>query len=97
MMQSDPAFPEHKCARCRHVIQSEPASDGHLWYHQACLDEGLQALQRAQALAAQGGAPRPNSGPPTVGEADGAPRRMICPSLTGMSVSPGQPNSAAPG
>jgi hypothetical protein len=51
MMQLDQAFQGKKCARCRHVIQSDPAFDEHLWFHRACLEEGHRALQRAHALA----------------------------------------------
>ena len=72
-MPHDPAFHGQKCARCRHVIPNEPVWDGYLWYHRTCLDEALQALQRAQALAAQGGAldgaPRPSRACPPAGDA----------------------------
>ena len=51
-----------KCARCRHAIQSDAASDEPLWFHRACLEEGQRALQRAHALAARfGGVPADGS------------------------------------
>jgi hypothetical protein len=54
-MQCSHAFQGEKCARCRQAIQSDPAFDGHLWYHRPCLEEGTRALQRAHALAARFG------------------------------------------
>ena len=55
MMPLDQAFQGQKCARCRQVIQSDPAFDEHLWYHRPCLEEGTRALQRAHALTARFG------------------------------------------
>ena len=55
MMQLDQAFQGQKCARCRQVIQSDPACDDHLWYHRPCLEEGTRALQRAHELAVRFG------------------------------------------
>ena len=54
-MQFSKAFQGGKCARCRQALQSDPAFDGHLWYHRPCLEEGTRALQRAHALAARFG------------------------------------------
>ena len=53
MIPLDNAFQGKKCARCRQVIQSDPAFADDLWYHRSCLEEGQRALQRAQALAAR--------------------------------------------
>ena len=50
-MQLGNTFQGKKCARCRQVIQSDPALADDLWYHRRCLDEGIRALQRAQELA----------------------------------------------
>ena len=55
MRQCSTAFPGGKCARCRQVIQSDPAFDDDLWYHRTCLEEGKRALQRAEELAARFG------------------------------------------
>jgi hypothetical protein len=54
-MQLGNTFQGKKCARCRQVIQSDPAFDDDLWYHRTCLEEGSRALQRAQELAARFG------------------------------------------
>jgi len=51
MRQLGNTFQGHKCARCRHAIQSDPAFADDLWYHRTCLEEGQRALQRAQELA----------------------------------------------
>ena len=53
MMQLGNTFQGKKCARCRQVIQSDPAFDDDLWYHRTCLEEDTRALQRAQELAAR--------------------------------------------
>jgi hypothetical protein len=50
-MQLGNTFQGKKCARCRQVIQSDPAFDDDLWYHRTCLEAGIRALQRAHALA----------------------------------------------
>ena len=55
MMQLGNTFQGKKCARCRQVIQSDPAFADDLWYHRTCLEEGTRALQRAQELAARFG------------------------------------------
>jgi len=55
MMQLGSEFQGEKCARCRQVIQSEPAFADDLWYHRTCLEEGKRALQRAEELAARFG------------------------------------------
>jgi hypothetical protein len=44
-----------KCARCRQEIESDPAFADDLWYHRTCLEEGIRALQHAQALTASFG------------------------------------------
>jgi hypothetical protein len=54
-MQLGNTFQGKKCTRCRQVIQSDPAFADDLWYHRTCLEEGIRALQRAQALAARFG------------------------------------------
>ena len=51
MMQLGNTFHGHKCVRCRHAIQSDPAFADGLWYHRSCLEAGHRALQRAQELA----------------------------------------------
>ena len=51
MLQLGNAFQGKKCARCQQPIQSDPAFDEQLWFHRACLSEGIRALQRAQELA----------------------------------------------
>ena len=54
-MQLGNTFQGKKCARCRQVIQGDPAFADDLWYHRTCLEEGIRALQRAQELAARFG------------------------------------------
>ena len=53
MMQLGNAFQGTKCARCRHVIERDPAFADNLWYHRTCLEEGTRALRRAEELAAR--------------------------------------------
>jgi hypothetical protein len=55
MMQLGNTLQGKNCARCRQVIQSDPAFADDLWYHRTCLEEGTRALQRAQELAARFG------------------------------------------
>ena len=58
VVQRGHAFHGQKCARCRQPIQSDPVFDDVLWYHRACLEEGIRALQHAEELAARfGGVP----------------------------------------
>lgn len=52
MLQLSTTFQGKKCARCRQVIQSDPAFADDLWYHRTCLEEGQRALHRAQELTA---------------------------------------------
>jgi hypothetical protein len=53
MKQLGHTFQGKKCARCRQAIESDPAFADDLWYHRTCLEEGIRALQHAQALAAR--------------------------------------------
>jgi hypothetical protein len=55
MMQLGCIFQGQKCARCRQVIQSDPAFADDLWYHRTCLEEGKRALQRVQELVVRFG------------------------------------------
>ena len=55
MQQFGQTFQGKKCARCRQAIESDPAFADELWYHRPCLEEGIRALQHAQALAARYG------------------------------------------
>ena len=67
MQQFGQTFQGKKCARCRQAIKSDPAFADELWYHRVCLEEGIRALQHAQALAARYGVgaadSRPSWGP----------------------------------
>jgi hypothetical protein len=55
MIQLGNTFQGQKCARCRQVIQSDPAFADALWYHRTCLEEGKRALQRVQELGGRFG------------------------------------------
>jgi hypothetical protein len=54
-MQLGKTFQGKKCARCQHVIQSDPAFADNLWFHRTCLEESERVLHRAQELAARFG------------------------------------------
>jgi hypothetical protein len=47
MIQLSTPFHGKTCARCRHVIQSDPAWTEDRWYQRLCLDEGTRAVARA--------------------------------------------------
>ena len=65
-MQLGSAFQRKKCARCRHVIQSDPALADDLWYHRTCLEEGKRALTRTQELTARFGVVSADSHTPVI-------------------------------
>lgn len=50
-MQFGSEFRGKKCARCGHVVESDPAFEDDLWFHRACMEKGKQELRRANEIA----------------------------------------------